>query len=196
MALGAAALLVALGLAVFGRSPGPGTGNPMAAVVSQTAATAYAAGPLSPAPDTSMPPAPKPAPPPAQGKQAPARPPIAAPAGADMAPPPGAGVVLPPAEVLVRFAPGHPLHRAHRLRAEGQGQSARALIDAQLPLRPELRGLCFVRFTSGGYEMVLAVCPPPTSAAARAAAVERAVRRLDRAANIEYVEENLVFGVQ
>lgn len=208
LVLGAVALIVALGLAMFGRSPLPG-GLVPASAVSQTSAAvgqalpAAAPGGLSSAPDTRPPAgqAPKPhtsTPPAGQAtKPGTANPPVLAePAGAAMAPNPSAAPILPPAEVLVRFAPGHPLHRAHMLRSQGEAQSARALIDSQLPLRPELRGLCFVRFTSGGYEMVLAVCPAPDSAAARAAAVDRAVRRLDRTANVEYVEENLVFGVQ
>jgi hypothetical protein len=59
---------------------------------------------------------------------------------------------------VVRFASDHPLGRAQTLEALAVSADAERAALSAMEMLPELRGLCFERFTLNGVEVVLSVC--------------------------------------
>jgi hypothetical protein len=61
------------------------------------------------------------------------------------------------AAFIVRFKSDHPLGKAQALAAQGKAGAAKAAAERALNA-PDLKGLCFERFTLGGAETVLRPC--------------------------------------
>jgi hypothetical protein len=96
---------------------------------------------------------------------------------------------------IVKFKPAHPLGRAQHLAAQGKLTQARANAVAALTHSASLKGLCFERFTVGGGETVLRVCPRP-ALAKREAAAAWFLARLRANPLIEYADRNAVADVE
>lgn len=170
------ALALAIGVAVFGEDPrpAPAPADPPSAVAPETPATP-ADPQASPAFGVAM----------ADGPPQPAPPQTRAPEKTKAAAPEN-----PDLEFLVRFDDRHPMSRAQALYLQGKHDEAETEARAILPLRPELKGLCFQRFTLGA-ELVLSMCPPAPAAQAQAAS-DRWVRKLRRIRGVQYVDANVV----
>ncbi|MDX2236536.1 MAG: hypothetical protein NW203_03140 [Hyphomonadaceae bacterium] len=92
---------------------------------------------------------------------------------------------------LVRFTDDHPLARAQALEAQGRRAEAAQAARAGLRRTRALRGLCFQRFTAGGYEIVLESCNQ-IAASDQDAYVERWTAALSGLDGVEYAEPNAI----
>ncbi|MBI1252124.1 MAG: hypothetical protein GC189_11695 [Alphaproteobacteria bacterium] len=166
LGIGGVCLAGALGLALENRATEPSPAAPPAAV------------------------APAPAPPPAEQIAPPAQAPVADPASAPgpatESTPSGASVSF-----IVRFEDSHPIGQAQAL--EAQGRHADAVNAAQRAVRRDraLRGLCFDRFTAGGFETVLASCDA-VAPAQQADFARRWSARLSALDGVDYAEPNAI----
>jgi hypothetical protein len=91
---------------------------------------------------------------------------------------------------IVRFQPSHPLAQAQSLAQRGKHNDAERAARSMIGSRPDLRGLCFDRFTLGG-EYVLRACDA-VPAAQRAAFQRNWASRLSKMRGVEYAEPNYV----
>ena len=91
---------------------------------------------------------------------------------------------------IVRFQPSHPLAQAQNLAQRGKHTDAERAARSMIGSRPDLRGLCFDRFTLGG-EYVLRACDA-VPATQRAAFQRNWASRLSKMRGVEYAEPNYV----
>ena len=185
---GGGALAVALAVAVFGGGEGKNDvpapvaveqGGAVEAPPSHIAApsgSAIAPVPGAPTADIAM----------VEGPRPPVSIPAKPVAPVKQAPP----VENPDLEFLVRFDERHPLYRAQALYLQGKRQEAETEARAIVPLRPELRGLCFARFTLGA-EIVLSACDPVSKAQAQRVS-DRFERKIRAIRGVQYVDANVV----
>ncbi len=92
---------------------------------------------------------------------------------------------------VVRFESTHPMARAQALEARGRHDAAVAAARRALQSERALTGLCFNRFTAGGYEIVLECCAP-TPAPERATVSRNWMARLRAMNGVEYADANLI----
>lgn len=163
LAVGAIALVGALGAAVMNGDPRPPPAQEAPAI----------AGPAITEPTVATP---------AVDAPAPEAEPVFETAGADAAP------LANDASFLVRFEPTHELGRAQALAAQGRIAEARRRAETALRTRADLRGLCFDRFTAGGAEILVRPCP---GAPAQNAGQQSWITRLRAMPGVEYADANL-----
>jgi hypothetical protein len=90
---------------------------------------------------------------------------------------------------VVRFEATHPLAQAQNLSRRGKHADAERTARAVIGSRPDLRGLCFDRFTVGGAEIVLRACDA-VPAGQRAAFQQNWTRRLNKMSGVQYADVN------
>ncbi|MFZ4122413.1 MAG: hypothetical protein ACOYKM_12195 [Caulobacterales bacterium] len=187
--VGAAAILGALVLAL-GHPPkeAPPTA-PQEQVMSPAPSAAQIAEPTTEA----NPPSPLPATAPAQAPTTASRP-VAEPATTTLAPQRGyCPQSAAPFTILVAFSEGHSMHRAQSQFAAGNRDQALRTAIRQVSREPALRGLCVVRFTIGGAEVVMA---PVDGAQAAQGERDRLVAVLNEAEGITYAYPSIAVQAQ
>lgn len=199
VAAGGAAIVFALGFAVFGglegdRPPAPAAKSAETGQAARPEAPSINAAPVEPLQDVpdEAPAPPVPAPPQAA---TPPREQVARPSAAT-SPRPAATLQTEcpeggaPLAMIVAFGPEHSLGRAHALFSQGRRSQAEALVLRALAQDRDLRGLCLVRFGVGGAEVMLA--PSPSTPAPTPDVWTARAERLAGVAGVTYAYPDMI----
>ena len=104
-----------------------------------------------------------------------------------------AAAVPPPEDLtttfIVRFKAAHPLGKAQALAAKGRLTAAAAAAKKALAAG-DMKGLCFERFTLGGAETVLRLCPDTQTSA------KAWLTKLRTSPDVEYADANVTVDVE